>query len=333
MDGAFSKELPVFSQNEIKELKESGGKIVKHHMGGGGGGRFDPVSLRELRLKTGTLIDAIFLNGDRHGGEGGGMGDSVTLSPDILVQDIGYDIRDSFLSGLKFYFTDRTTLQGGILNDEKLLSAELGCSREDLLVIALGGSSGNFLDSLDAVCVVGYSGSTVLARDVTAIVGAITPGMELTEYTEVASRKTESYERALSQTHSVTTSASVSGTYYVTASVETEYAYKWSSQTTIGRDFEEVLANKTTQKISVPENAWAYLEVTRGDIISPDGSPKKSVFIPSGNNAINYRLVDEQSFTNLAGYYDLNGYCANLPADRVSTRLDETTGLMIVECN
>lgn len=32
MDGAFSKELPVFSQNEIKDLKQSGGKFVKHHM-------------------------------------------------------------------------------------------------------------------------------------------------------------------------------------------------------------------------------------------------------------------------------------------------------------
>ncbi|WP_027235273.1 hypothetical protein [Leisingera caerulea] len=333
MDGAFSKELPVFSQNEIKDLKQSGGKFVKHHMGGGGGSRFDHVSLRELRLESGELIEAIILNGERHGGKGKDKSNSVTLSPDVLVQDIGYSVSDGFLSGLRFHFTDGTTLQGGVLNDEKLLSAELGCSQQELLVIALGGSSGKFLDSLDAVCVVGYSRSTVLARDVTAIVGAITPGMELSEYTEVASRKTESYERALSQTHSVTTSASVSGTYYVTASVETEYAYKWSDDRTIGRDFEEVLASKATQNISVPEHAWAYLKVTRGDIISPDGSPDKSVFIPSGNNAINYRLADEHSYTNLAGHYDLNGYCANLPADRVSTRLDATTGLMIVECS
>lgn len=323
---------PRFSKAEIATAAEAGGKIVKHKFGGGGGGEFAPVSMREIRFSTGSKIDAILLNGVRHGGGGGGLTDSFRLSTHQQIKDIGYAMDEAHLGTVWIYLTDDTVLRFGTdrKTEEKRLSEELGCTADALRIIALGGWSGNYLDALDAVCVVGYSDSTVAADSQTAIIGAITRGVTLKEYTSTTAKQAESYERALSQTHSVTTNASVSGTYYVTASVETEYSYTWTSQSTMARSIEEQLQEATTIEVKVPDDAYAMLEVTNGKVISPSSDPAHTVFIPSGDTATRYMLVDENTYSNLAGFIDLGGYCDTLPASKVQTRKDDKTGLMTV---
>lgn len=329
MDGSQHNIRPIFSTEQVASFKAAGGKITAHRIGGGGGGQFPPTSVRELRFWSGTKIDAIEINGDRHGGGGGGVSDSARLTRDRQINDIGYAMNEGVLGSLTFYFTDGTQMSIGKARQETLLSAELNCAPGDLRVIALGGWSGEFLDALDPVCVVGFSEASILDSDATAVIGAIPQGVTRTEYVENIAKRAESYEHALTQSHSVTTNASVSGTYYVTASIETEYTYSWTSQTTIGKAIEDQLKEATTEEIKPPEGAYAMFEITHGQIIAPGGDTSQSIFLPVGNVTSTYIPVTDDTIDNLVGMYDLGGYCDMLPSSKITDQQDSTTGLTV----
>ena len=122
-------------------------------------------------------------------------------------------------------------------------------------------------------------------------------------------------------------SASVSGTYYVTASLETEYSYTWTSQTKIGKSIEDQLTNATTEKITPPDDAYAMFEICHGQIIAPGGDTSRSIFLPVGNVTSTYIPVTDATIDNVVGMYDLGGYCNMLPSSKVKDTLDATTGL------
>lgn len=328
MDGTQHNTLrPCFSDKQIAALKDTGGSIISHRIGGGGGGYFAPVSVRELRFRTGSSIDALLLNGVQHGGNGGGVSDSIRLTLNKQIQDIGYAMNDGVLGSLTFYFTDGTISSFGVSRQETRLSTELNCDPEDLRIIALGGWSGNMLDALDPVCVVGFSEAAILDDDATAVIGAVPPGISRTEYVENTARQVESYENSLTQSHSVSANASVSGTYYVTASVETEYSYSWVSQTSLARSFEEQLTKATTEQITPPDGAYAMFEVTHGQIIAPYGDPSQSIFLPMGNVSSHYVPITDDTAPNFAGMYDLNGYANLVPPTVLKDSEDAATGL------
>lgn len=327
MDGSRISMDTVFTSEQIEAFKAASGYITSHKIGGGGGGPFASGSIRELRFRSGTKIDAILINGVQHGGNGGGLSDSVRLTLDKQLQDIGYAMQDGVLGSLTFYFTDGSKVSIGENRSETRVSTELGCDPADLLIIALGGWSGDYLDALDPVCVVGFSQSSVLDQNATAVIGAVPKGITRTEYVENIAKQAESYEHALTQTHSVTTSASVSGTYYVTASLETEYSYTWTSQTKIGKSIEDQLTNATTEKITPPDDAYAMFEICHGQIIAPGGDTSRSIFLPVGNVTSTYIPVTDATIDNVVGMYDLGGYCNMLPSSKVKDTLDATTGL------
>lgn len=329
MDGSQLGTRPVYSREQISSFKAEGGKITAHRIGGGGGARFFPTSIRDLRLWSGSKIDAIEINGVRYGGGGGGVSDSSRLTRDRQIKDIGYAMHEGVLGSLTFYFTDDTRMSIGVEREETLLSSRLGCSSDDLRVIALGGWCGDFLDALDPVCVVGFSEASILNEHATAVIGAIPQGVTQTEYVENTAKRAESYEHALSQSHSVTTNASVTGTYYVTASIETEYTYNWTSQTTIAKSIEDQLTSAKTQEITPPEDAYAMFEITHGQIIAPGGDTSQSIFLPLGNVTSTYMPVNNETIDNLVGMYDLGGYCEMLPASKITGQHEEKTGLNV----
>lgn len=109
---------------------------------GGGGGRFAVSGIKTLQLSSGDYIDAIIVNGVRHGGPGGGLSKILTFASDEYIVSIRYQTGD-WTNKLAFTTNKGQTLDGGSTNS---VSGEISGQ-----IYAIGGWSGKYVDSLEVV--------------------------------------------------------------------------------------------------------------------------------------------------------------------------------------
>jgi len=124
--------------------------------GGDGGDVFNPVIVQSVAIRHGNFIDAIIINGIQHGGGGGSLTDTLTLSdgeyisyleargnwfnldPGIFSDDNKFMVRY-----IKIQTNQGRSIEGGTQDESD------GVYNIDGQIVMLGGRSGEFLDALE----------------------------------------------------------------------------------------------------------------------------------------------------------------------------------------
>jgi len=122
----------------------NGGEVT-YSYGGDGGDAFDPVRVdgagATLQLRSGNSVDAIIINGTRRGGEGGSLGDELTLASGEYVTQVV--VREGgVVDRLEFTTNRGNTISGGGSGGSET-------TLRNVKVLKIGGRSGNLLDRIE----------------------------------------------------------------------------------------------------------------------------------------------------------------------------------------
>ena len=109
--------------------------------GGFGGGQFDSIEPRTLQLRSGDYVDAIVLNGVRHGGQGGQLSGSLQLEPGEFITSVV--VRSGvYVDRLVFTTNHGRALIGGGGGGAR-------STLDNIRVLKIGGRSGVYLDRIE----------------------------------------------------------------------------------------------------------------------------------------------------------------------------------------
>lgn len=125
-----------------------------HPIGGDGGGAFASVataSIQSLTLKGGSIVDAIVINGTRHGGTGGAETAALNLSGSDITQ-IDYIVRQfkgsTVIGYLKISSSNGQSIAAGAIPASQETLIQLKKGQQFNQITALGGQAGSYLDQL-----------------------------------------------------------------------------------------------------------------------------------------------------------------------------------------
>jgi hypothetical protein len=107
--------------------------------GGEGGHDFAPVKIRSIAIRHGNKVDALILNGNRYGGDGGKQTQTLTLGEDEFIDKIVVR-HGSSIDYLMVYTSTGRKIGGGGNGGTKTVV--------DGKIVKIGGKSGNRLDGL-----------------------------------------------------------------------------------------------------------------------------------------------------------------------------------------
>ncbi len=116
--------------------------LITEEFGGGGGSPFLQTGIRTIALRHGKRVDAIIINGQQYGGDGGELTNTLTLAPDEYIARM--EIRHGAnIDRLVIVTNKNRIIQGG--GDGGTLNTVEG------IIVALGGRSGKLLDQLQVL--------------------------------------------------------------------------------------------------------------------------------------------------------------------------------------
>ena len=117
------------------------GSPLTARYGGLGGRSFDAATPRSLQLRAGNSVDALILNGSRHGGAGGDLGSSLQLGSGEYISRV--EVRHgNYVDRLVFTTNEGRVLSGG--------GGGGTLARLDgVRVTSIGGRSGDYLDYIE----------------------------------------------------------------------------------------------------------------------------------------------------------------------------------------
>ena len=269
------------------------------------GPAFDKQYPRSIGFRCGSVIDAIILNGNRYGGDGGVSTEIVTLPDsdywsDFEVHNTG-EITYLYLSS-HGSTQGKVILQGGNYNTG-IHNAKISGSR----ILRIGGyydgkNTGHHLNRLEIDYIENYVASQTIEDDASAILD-FTPGKQtITEYESVKLRQLESYKKFTELTLQTHWSSAAEGEYYVTFKAQTDLDIKNISRIEIEQAIEKTLEQytKVEKEISAGETAVAVcrlriLKDAEGNFWAYPKSP------------ISWLLITEKNKTNLVGHFDFTG--------------------------
>ena len=136
---------------KLKARQPERGNDCKHAQttfGGNGGSPFPPVVPLKLSMRTGAYVDAIILNGQRHGGNGGSPTGVLQLGDGEYVNRVVIR-HGAFVDRLEFYTNLGQSLHGG--GQGGSLS-----SLNNVRVLKIGGRNGRYLDQIEVIYCADY---------------------------------------------------------------------------------------------------------------------------------------------------------------------------------
>lgn len=265
--------------------------------GGDGGSTFDTDYIKSLALRTGKVVDAIIINGNKHGGDGGSISTTLIFDSDEYISSI--TIRSgSLVDNLQFTTNKGRTIGGGgtggsvnVLNN--------------IRVIAIGGKSGKKLDQIQITYVEDYQESELVEKRGQFVIGFTPQNTVLKEYNESTYKTSDSYENVTETMLSQQYNASVEAEYYAKVSFSTEIKYVNTNLTTIRRELSEQLITGKYSEMNVKEGQVGILLVN-GTIMR--GSDGKIWMYP--NSTLSYAIIAVTDYLNVLNHYDLTGELA-----------------------
>jgi len=262
--------------------------------GGNGGSEFGKQIVKEIGLRTGSRVDQIRINGEKHGGNGGTDRGSLTFD------DNEYISRVRIRSGSEIDFVDFIT------NKERSISGggDGGKSHEleNIRVIAIGGRSGSRVDKLEILHIEGYEPSKIIEENAGFILSYTSPFQEFYEYEDSSVRTIDSYEKITESMLRQQYNASVEGEYYVKVAASTEIEIKDTTLTTVKQELHNELKHGSHRTVTI-EEGYVGISLVNGTIMEgPDG---KFWMYPTSEPS--YSVIKIGDTANVLNHYDLTG--------------------------
>ena len=269
-------------------------KITKT-FGGNDGGTFELEFPKKLGLRTGSEVDALLLNGGKHGGSGGSNPTEIELGKTHYWSE--FQVR----SGLRIDY-----LRFKASNDEEIKGGGSGGADggtfTGIRILRIGGKSGSMLDSIRIEYIQDYKPSTFIAN-AKGIFQIATSNQKIDTYSK------DTTNIVLSYSHSTTVfsqsvaseNASVSGEYYAEFSASTGYTQTDSTTTSITKQCTDAIDKEvsTSTKKTISDNEAGFLI---GDIKIMQGSDGSYWMHPAG--PATWITLKETEYKRLIGYYD-----------------------------
>ena len=134
----------------VEEIMRGDCLISRTSFGGNGGRPFSPIAPLYVSMRTGGWIDAIILNGDQHGGNGGSKRGILQFLPNEYINRavIG---AGTHVDRLEFYTNYGRSISGG----EGGLGGRL-TSLDNIRMLRIGGRSDVYLDRIEVIYCANY---------------------------------------------------------------------------------------------------------------------------------------------------------------------------------
>lgn len=244
--------------------------IETRALGGEGGKPFDIEAIQEVGVRSGERIDALFLNGDRHGGGGGKERERFTLLQDEYIEYLAVR-HGRKIDRLEFRTNfGRHMKHGGGGGKQTVM--------ENIRVLGLGGRSGNELDKLRIHYIKDYTPSQIVEGRQTAVIGIVPPGEQIETFVSSRVSRLNSTRRLFETTFSAEQSSGAEASF---GAGEGEFVAKtnrtFGFTQTSTREFinqiqtEEVDSETRTRS---PETGFAGLEVVQVEVFKVDNKDR-----------------------------------------------------------
>lgn len=238
-------------------------------LGGDGGKSFDEQTVRSIGFRSGERVDAILLNGERHGGNGGKERLVFELQPDEYIDEM------TVWRGGRIHRIKLSTSRGRSM-DVGQSGGKNAITLKDIRVLGIGGKSGEELDKLRIRYIKDYRASDILETGVSAVVSVIPQGQRIEVSTSQRVSKL-SATRQLMETvfrfeTSIETSAGSSSAFgEFSSKVNTTFGLEVTSQTEINEQVETEETSTETMTYA-PPLGQVGLEIVQVDVFrSQDG--------------------------------------------------------------
>lgn len=294
--------LPNLTASEDALVTPDGGSLGRERnlirsWGGDGGTMFETEYPRLVGLRGAWAVDALLLNGTRHGGDGGEQTAQLRLAPGEYINEM--PVR----TGYWFPFGEVVLFLGFRTNLGHAVA--IGSSREkmtrlkNIRVLALGGRSGKLLDQITVDYIENYRPSRVVAEDAVFILEMIPPNTERTTYLSSRSKSIDAFQRVLA--FEIASKMSVGATAEFAAKVNTtaELSIKSTSTSTISKTLEQELTKSQTDKFNSGKN-YAF-RIARYDIM--EGDEGATWLLPTAEASL--RPYTRKQYRDLRGAYSL----------------------------
>lgn len=266
--------------------------------GGNGGSEFAADYIQSLGLRTGEEVDAITINGTKHGGKGGGDRGTLVFDTDEYISDITIRSGER-VDNLQFTTNKGRTLGGGGGGGNKH-------TLNGIRVIAIGGRSGDRLNKITITYVENYQPSTFVERG-SFIIGFTAPGTVLKEYIETTKKTTDSYEHITETMFGQRYNANVNAEYYAEVVSATGIKYEDTKLTTIERELTkqltENLESNSYTEITIPPDHVGLLLL---DGVIMKGSDNV-YWMYKALSDLSYSVIATDDVANVLDHYDLTG--------------------------
>ena len=139
-------------EREAAKIFEGGCAVSRTSFGRADGLPFVQVAPSHVSLRTGAWVDALILNGQQHGGNGGQRGDDLRLLNGEYINraviGAGY-----FVDRLEFHTNFGRSISGG---RSMTASTRRPIILNNIRVLSIGGSSGRYLNGIDVMYCADY---------------------------------------------------------------------------------------------------------------------------------------------------------------------------------
>ncbi len=265
--------------------------------GGDGGGPFVGGHPGSLGLRGGALLDAIIINGQKYGGDGGSATSVETLSPGEYWNSI-YIRSGSLIDHLKLTSSGGRTLErGGDGGGE--------ASYSNLRIINISGRCGALVDSLSFDVVQDYVASTPVQSNVEVIMGVETGGQTIKRFHNESTRTAQSYQMVSQHMMEWNVNASAEGEYFAKFSASTSLKTSDTSTQTIASEAQRQVDSGESWDQTIGADQAAFLVGCVNLMKDSNGNPW---MVPV--SAADWVLLDHSRYRELAGKYDITGGAA-----------------------
>jgi hypothetical protein len=260
--------------------------------GGDGGHPFSARIPRKVGLRTGGYVDAIIINDEQFGGDGGNRTNDESLDRDD-------------------YWTEINIRSGGYVDYLRLVSRkgrEVGggggggseSKRSDLRVISISGRTGGYVDQLSFDVIDGYKPSRMVQKNAEVVLDVETGGQVFKRFRNETVRTMHSYQLVTQHMEEWSVNVSAEVEYGAKFSASTGYKNTASTTETVASEATRQVESGQSSEQTISSNEAAFL-IGRMDImLDSDGT---GWMAPTSD--ADWVVLPREKFANLSGKYDL----------------------------
>jgi hypothetical protein len=272
------------------------GRAVKKTLefGGGGGDEFPMEYPTSIGFRTAAEVDAVDLNGVRHGGGGGGPTPVLTLDQDDYWSE--FEVHSGGrVDYVRFRSKQGQEISGGGGGGEKREVVK------GVRLLRVGGRSAGRLDQIRLEYIENYRPSQKVDANATAVLDFSPGGEMITTYQDKSLATAEAYERITESMREFSVNTSAEGEYYAKFSVSTGFKTTDSTKETMKSSVEQSLKTGRKSERTVGPNQVAILLSSVTVMKDSDGRPW---MYP--NASPNWVIIEvDQAKARLVNCYDL----------------------------